>query len=460
MKQRVFVCVFIGLVSLCASGQSVPADQKFSAGALKNDLAYLKEQLYNVHVYPYTELTKAQYDELFDRINTKLTDSLTATAFLKRIKPLIAYLCDEHAQVYLKDTQLLKRYQQDAVFLPISLLRDGSTYRVEKVLLPGSGLKPGDIITRIDGVAVDDLLRQCALFASGYPEHRLEKALHQFGFLYSWTLQGIQHEYTVGTGNGRKITLQGTTLKTWQDELNKQSGWNTACNEKITYQKIHDAGYITACSFNFPQASLDSVQQKINEIFDQVQKDKPKYLFIDISKNSGGQSRVGAMLINAFYDKPYLSFSLDFKRSEAYIGLLKSWKIDAGDWYRNAPEGTVIHFNSDTTFPDANPGRFKGKVFIVVGNGTFSSAMMMATLIKDNKIALITGETPTIGHPNKFGELYNTKLPNTGIQLLFGVKRWTRPNGDLKDNVLRPDIPITLTDDKEELIKRVLEKAH
>ncbi len=459
MKRLAITLLLIIPAIISCYGQSNPSDQKFSAAQLKDDLAYLQQQLYTVHVYPYTELNKAQYDQLFSNINTKITDSLTATAFLKLVKPTIAYLCDEHAQASLPVKSLDKVYRDSAVFLPFALSKQGNIYKVAKVLSTQSELAPGEAIASINNVTVDSLLKRCALFTSGYPDQRLQKAMQQFGYLYSWSESIIQANYSVKTGSGRAINVVGVPIKVWQDELNKQTGWDNTCDEKISYQKINDVAYINACSFNIPPKQLDSIHKKIDDIFTRIQQDKPKYLFIDISKNSGGQSVVGQMLLDGFNDKPFRGFSQDFKRSESYIKLLKSWGATPDDYYVNAPEGKVFHFASDTTFPQPRADRFKGKVFIIVGNGTFSSAMMMATWVKDNHLAVIAGETPMLGHPNGFGELYNTKLPNTKINILFGVKRWIRPGGDLNDNLLRPDIQVKLTDDREMLIKSVLKKA-
>jgi len=458
MKKLLPVLLFIVGVITRVSGQGI-SENKFAANELKADLAYLKQQLYTVHVYPYTEFSKTEYDQLFDKINSRLTDSLPATGFLKMIKPVIAHLCDEHAQVYLPDKQLWKSYREEAVFLPVTLSRKGNTYYIEKVLSIQNGLKRGENVAAIDNVPIGNLIKQCALFSSGYPEQRVEKTLQQFGYLYTWMLPTVRHEYKITKANGKSIMIPGVTLKIWQDELNRQTGWDAACDEKIAYQKINNVGYITACSFNIAGKQLDSISTVIDKIFEQVHKDNPKYLFIDVSKNSGGQSRVGQMLIDGFYNKPYRGFGQDFKKSEAYIKLLKSWKIEADDYYKDAPEGKVFHFQPDSIFPGNNSNHYKGKVFLIVGNGTFSSAMMMAAWIKDNHIATIAGETPMLGHPNGFGELYNTQLPNTKINLLFGVKRWIRPSGNLKDNLLRPDIRVKLTDNKEELIQSILNRS-
>ncbi|MDO3624789.1 S41 family peptidase [Mucilaginibacter sp. BT774] len=434
------------------------SERKFSQQQLKEDLAYLRQQLFNVHINPYTELNKEQYEQLFASINTKLKDSLSATDFLKLVKPTIAYLSDEHAGISLQTKMLTKSYQNEPVFCPLSLTKDGNNYKITKVLSGQADLL-GKRVAKIDGVAIEGVLNKCALYAAGYPDQRKEKALTQFGSLYTLSLTGVQHRFIIKTSEGKNITIQGVTLQTWLDELSKQTGWNDACNEAISYQKIDDAGYIYACSFGVSDTKMDSLKNKLNTIFEQVQKDNVKYLFIDVSKNGGGNSMVGNVLIDYFYDKSYGTYRCDWKKSEEYLKLLKSWGGNPGDQYNNAADGDVLHFLPDTVDAAPNPYRFKGKVFVVVGNGTFSSAIMFATMIKDNHIATLAGQIPANGHPNHFGEMYNTKLPNTRIDLRFGVKEWIRPSGEKVDNNLHPDILVDPSESREELVKEVIERA-
>jgi len=455
-KTFIALALFIFIVSNVFS-QSL-SEKKFSQQQLKEDLAYLKQQLFNVHINPFTEMNKEQYEQLFASIDAKLKDSLTATDFLKLVKPPIAYLSDEHAGISLQTKLLTQSYQGEAVFCPLSLTKDGAHYKIARVLSGQADLQ-GKTIAKIDGVPIEDILNKCALYTAGYPDQRKEKALAQFGSSYTLSLPGIQHQFTIKTSDGKTITTQGVTLQTWLDELGKQTGWTEACNEAISYRKIDDAGYINACSFSISDKKMDSLKTRLNTIFEQVQKDKLKYLFIDVSKNGGGNSMVGNVLIDYFYDKSYGTYRCDWKKSEDYLKLLKSWGGEPGDQYTNTPDGDVLHFSSDTVDAANNSYRFKGKVFVIVGNGTFSSAIMFATIIKDNHIAELAGEIPANGHPNHFGEMYNTKLPNTKIDLRFGVKEWIRPSGEKGDNKLHPDILVDPSVSREELVKEVIEKA-
>lgn len=457
MKRNFITLFFFIFIASNVFSQSL-SEKKFPKRQLKEDLAYLKQQLFNVHISPYNELNKQQYEQLFAAIDTKLKDSLTATDFLKLVKPTIAYLSDEHAGISLQTKMLTLPYQNEAVFCPLSLIKEGSHYKVAKALSGQTDLLSKTIV-KIDGVPIEEAINKCALYTSGYPDQRKEKALTQFGFLYTLSLPGIQRQFIIKTSAGKSITIQGVTLQTWLDELGKQTGWDNACDEAISYQKVNDAGYINACSFSISDKKMDSLKNRLNAIFEQAQKDNLKYLFIDISKNGGGNSSVGDVLIDYLYDKSYRTYRCDWKKSEEYLKLIKSWGITPSDQYINTPNGEVLRFSSDTVGAANNPYRFKGRVFVIVGNGTFSSAIMFATIIKDNHIAPLVGETPANGHPNHFGEMYNTQLPNTKIDLRFGVKEWIRPSGEKGDNKLHPDISVDPSMSREKLVKEVIEKA-
>lgn len=59
---------------------------------------------------------------------------------------------------------------------------------------------------------------------------------------------------------------------------------------------------------------------------------------------------------------------------------------------------------------------------------TFSSAIMFATMIKDNQVATLVGQIPDNGHPNHFGEMYGAKPPCRFTTAIRG-KEWIRPSG-------------------------------
>jgi C-terminal processing protease CtpA/Prc len=438
MKKLIFALIAFSCIT-AAYAQS-PAVKKYSPQQLKDDAEFLKKQLFDAHADPFTEINKGQYEQMFADIEAKLTDSLNATEFYKRIKPVFSYLSDEHSGITLDTAAMDDAYAHQPVFLPLNLTKTDKGYFIDDVLNNVPGLAKGDQILSINGVPIAELIEQCAHYTTGFPGQRHDNALKQFGYLYTWWNAAPQQHYKLSTNKG-DVTIDGVTIKKWLAYLNISTGDD--CPQLVSYTRYGDAGYIDACSFmTHSDKEFKALSQKIDSLFALVKKDGVKYLFIDVSHNSGGNSSVGDVLINYFSVKPYRTYQCNWRRSDEYLALITKWGIK-NEFYESKTPGSVIHFDPDTISPQTdNANRFAGKVYIMVGGGTFSSAMMFATIVKDNYIATLIGQTPQNGHPDHFGELYNAKLPNTGLAYRFGVKEWIRPAGKMTDNYLRPDMEI------------------
>lgn len=440
-----FFCIVIALVniiSISCSGQSKSI--LFSTGQLKEDLNYLRQLITTVHVNPNSELSPAQYDQLFNDIAASLQDSASATEFLKKVRPVIAYLSDEHAQINLKPELPDARYNNDSFYLPFTLKKEGNNYHIDQCLGAVAAGYSGQAISSINGITVDKLVQACALSTTGFPFQRTANALRQFGYLYPWASPTLTNSFIMRTTAGKTIELRGVSRKDWETLLASQSGVSS-CTERLSYTRYGNTGYINACSFDVKSTGkycLDSIKAQVDHLFKQVQTDGVTKLVIDVSHNEGGSTAVGDYLISYIYHQPYLDYQVNWKRSDEYLKLLRSWGFDNAA-YAEAPVGKVLHFPSAQVVPEQVPYPFKGKTFVVIGPPTFSSAMNFATLIKDNRIATLIGQTPVNGHPTGFGEMFYTNLPHTQIFVRFGVKEHIRPAGKMADNLLRPDIVLT-----------------
>ncbi len=431
----------IHFAGLALHAQTSPA--LFSPAELKEDLNHLRHLITTVHVNPYSELTPIQYDTLFNQISASLKDSATATDLLKKIRPVLARLSDEHAQLNLKTELLDPIYRSKRVYPPFTLKKEGNTYRIGQWLgtaPPGyNELQP----VNINGVPLEKLLGQCALATTGYPDQRMATALRRFGYLYPWAADAQATEFTITGASGQSITVPGIGLKEWEAFLTAQQV--SACPERLSYTRHGNTGYINACSFDVqPKGKYagDSIRATVDGIFKQIKLDGINRLIIDVSRNEGGSTAVGDYLISYIYRQPYLGYQTHWKRSDEYLKLLRSWGFDNAS-YAAEPVGKVLHFASGRITPETVPNPFKGKTVVVIGAATFSSAMNFATLIKDNNIAPLMGQTPVNGHPTSFGEMFYTNLPHTQLLVRFGVKEHIRPAGKTPDNNLPPDIPLT-----------------
>ncbi len=446
MKRLFILLIFLSFGITTCFSQILSQDKKFSPNQLQEDFNKLKHLIVDVHVNPNWELNPQEFEQMFKHIEATLKDSMTATDFLKQIKPIIASLSDEHSQIYLQPELLTKSFQNEGIYPPFTLIKKENNYFIKDILIDNNNLKVGQQIKEINNVKIEKLIAHCELDTIGFPKQRSDIALKQFGHLYPWASSKETTTFTIKIADNKAVLVKGTTLKTWEEYLNKQpQGKGTNCEERISYARYGSVGYINACWFDVKSKgkfSMDSIRYKIDGIFKKIHDDGIKKLVIDVSKNGGGNSAVGEYLISSFYDKPYKDYQVDFKKSEEYLKLYESWGF-RNPAYSAAKNGEILHYGPTMVTPENVPYRFNGKVTIVMGQPTFSSAMTFVTLIKDNQIAPIIGQTSLNGHPTGLGEQFYTKLPNTKIFVRLSVKEFIRPAGKAEDNVLHPDVILT-----------------
>lgn len=71
----------------------------------------------------------------------------------------------------------------------------------------------------------------------------------------------------------------------------------------------------------------------------------------------------------------------------------------------------------------------RGRLFVIVGRGTFSSAAQNALRLKQNTQATIVGE-PTGQKPNHYGQVRTFRLPNSGLDVNYSTVFWKLVDGD------------------------------
>jgi len=84
----------------------------------------------------------------------------------------------------------------------------------------------------------------------------------------------------------------------------------------------------------------------------------------------------------------------------------------------------------------------KGRLFVIIGRQTFSSAILNAIALKKKTKAVLAGE-PTGGKPNHYGEIRFFQLPHTKMVVTYSTKYFTHAEKDTPS--LMPDIPVEVT---------------
>ncbi len=85
-------------------------------------------------------------------------------------------------------------------------------------------------------------------------------------------------------------------------------------------------------------------------------------------------------------------------------------------------------------------------LIVLVNDGTFSSATMLAVWVQDGKLGRVVGY-PSANAPTSFGDILNYTLPRTGVEAIMSHKQFQRPDADANQTTLTPDVLVPYGED-------------
>ena len=166
----------------------------------------------------------------------------------------------------------------------------------------------------------------------------------------------------------------------------------------------------------------------LEEVFDTIKKLDIQTLVVDARSNSGGNSMLCDQLLS------WLKPVDEIKSFDSQKRISKLMETN----YPNAV-GNLFTMNTDADKV------FKGNVYFIQDNGTFSSAAMLIVMATDNNIGTVIGEAGSY-RPCNFGDLLSYELPNTHVKGGVSHAYFMRPDKDAcGENSLIPTIHIQRT---------------
>jgi len=183
----------------------------------------------------------------------------------------------------------------------------------------------------------------------------------------------------------------------------------------------------------------DAEERKIDEVFRQIQERHAAELILDVRGNGGGNSLMGDYIFSYLYARKFRMFSGGSIKVSPDI--LARDGANMAKYQSNEGHVVAMHIREEN-----HPRRtalFNGKTWLLVDNGTFSSAASFAALFRDYAAGTIVGYE-TGGLPTTFGDLFVVKLSHSGITCTVSHKQFLPPKprpGDDRHGVL-PDIPL------------------
>jgi hypothetical protein len=459
----------IGLGQQIAYEKKHPTDfyyKKIAKSALKEDIQFWMTTMEESHVNMYHSISKSRMQELADSLLLNFKDSITHIDAIFVFSRLGAALNEGH--VGLVSSRITDSLYNQSLRFPFQLQKViHDAWIVSYDISSAQKLEMNDKIISINNIPVSELNKRFERLFGGLESWKKEQiAYYSKKLLF---LAGISSPFQIDAikenENKIRFTVEGFH-RSQSDSITKMltAKMSHQSNKPYEFSWLKDRiGYLNYRSMR-NDATL-SFDQFLKTVFTSLNDSLANGLVIDLRENGGGDSQLGEQLLAHFNKKPYiLAGGMKWKISTHYKTFLKTAKnYNEADnkFYMSQPEGsTYTYVNRELKQPVPKTPFFEGKVAVLIGTGTFSSANMLADGIVSYQLATTFGE-PTGESPNDFGEMFNFMLPNTYIIARAASKMFTRANKDEKN--LGPVIPqkiiIPNASDKKQKKDPVLESA-
>ncbi len=417
---------------------------------LKDDLDFLFKSIEEIHPNMYAYITKKEFSKLRAELYEKASVPMSRLEFYKAIAPVVAAIKNGHTFVAFFNTpnkEFTEYLNQGGKIFPLAFLFDG-----DLVMLGSFGgveeLPAGGEVLTIDGQNAKEFLIKTARYSpSENKAYNLTLMESRFYVpLFLWlekgdntslrltikNIDGITNDYTIKALSSTEIKEMALKKKS-QFAQNTQQGsekW-----QPYSYHHLSDAnsGVIKFDSF----WDMEKFKKFLNDTFKEIKEKNIKYLIIDIRDNPGGNSQLGDEFLKYLTNKPFRQYDKCELKLSSQVRERHMDDNMASDFLSRL--ATLLKLN--LTKPGYNPLRFNGKVYLLIGPKSASSATDFAQTVKYYKIGTLIGEE-TVDTVVNYGDCLTQKLPNSELDFSVACKYFVCVGGKPDGHGVIPDYEV------------------
>ena len=367
----------------------------------------VKHVLPGFHTAPGLDL-----DSLYLRYLPTVSAPQSTLDYFNHLRRFVAQLGDAHSNVYAPDTLAARVYARP----PIMTARIGGEVVVTEVgaqELVDAGIAPGDVITTIDGRAVDEYAaeRVLPLTSSSTPQ---DLDIRAYGYQLLAGDEDRSVTLTIQDPRGRRRTLE-LSRSGYTPLPRPAANADTILSGNVGYLRLDDFASQGAAAY------VEEAMQRLSGT---------DGLIIDVRRNGGGSSGPGYRLLTMLVDT---AFQSNPSWIRVFDPLLRT---------RRALEPIPVHLPRDVLRPHPRL-RYDKPVVVLAGGMTFSAAEDFVAAFSGLSRGVIIGQ-PTGGST---GQPYVFTLPG-GLTARIRTKHDRLADGREFIGVgILPDIEVERTRD-------------
>jgi hypothetical protein len=395
--------------------KTIPPDK------IKEDLDFLFKTIEEVHPKMYAYTSKEEFKPMRDELYRRIKHPMTRLEFYKLAAPIVASLKNAHTFL----APFFREYKQYLVsggkVFPLELRLDDSKVILAKNYSATSLPLGGQIITINERAAPEIFESFSHWFAteskSTNPQVIANATvlrallLLEFGPVESWHLKIKANNTEVSS-----YTVKSVSAAEFQEQ-----GGTTAFELKNSYQYFHEYNAVLLRINSFG-GDVGKLKKFLNESFQKIHKEKVSNIIIDVRENAGGSDTHVHPLVEYLTRKPYRLYErTEIKISPQSRERIEHLRRQLPDKFTNKKDGDIITLELPLRTPSAEPFRFTGQIFVLIGPRSFSASTVFASTIKCFRIGTLVGEEtpdPTI----LYADTIYSELPNSELHIAVASK--------------------------------------
>jgi hypothetical protein len=387
------------------------------------DFEYIVSTLSSVHPSLVDGWSEEQND-LIENIKTQLSHVEDDADFVSLVSPLFLSFNDAHTGLGYSWTG-----SNPGTKLPLIWLNEG-LFVFEK----WAGFEAGDEIIKIRQMKTERILEILSeQYISRENDYWLRAratsfAFHRF-FIDEYSLVKNDVIPVTVMRNGRRMRVDVSP------NVGGPGAWyNRYSNYKTEVYIESDLTYFRMDTCR-PDSSFNAT---LKRLFTRIKEDNIGKLAIDLRYNSGGNSAIIYELMRYFEQEEFVFFGTDVRGSPEASSQRQGFPDHGFSQFPPQVKQSPI----EEKYTDLI---FRGDLYILTSNYTFSSGNWIATVFQDNGLGKIVGE-PTGNAPSSFGDILSFRCPSSLLSFTVSCKQFVRPISDegVPADALYPDLPIPL----------------
>jgi hypothetical protein len=404
-----------------------------------SDLNELIHVLEEIHPNLYHTQTKIASENLVKYLTNNLSDSISSLQFQKILRQTIASFDEGHTRAFFDGLTHKKFLAGKTLPFEITIDESSGHFIVSRLFEARIGdLKAGDKILSVNGLDFSKIYESSMRYLGGLPTYK--KAIFCEDALEFILLNGLKEPFHSAFRGGKTFTQSINVIPVAENQKN---------NTNTNYEFSLIDNRIAYLNYRRMDEDDKPFNYFLDSCFSVIKEKSIKSLIIDLRENGGGNSDFGETLLGYITKKPFrMSAGNLWKVSEQFQRYFRvnypDWaKQEDGQKYLNARVGTLIETKIEAISRLQSPKHFfEGKVFVLIGPKTFSSANMLADAIKTFHLATLIGE-PTGEPVNDFGETMSFKLSKSKATIMTSTKQHISADGKQGNrNPVIPDVTV------------------